>query len=510
MQSYAPVPTTAAAAAGVGRSGAADEVSSGPNGGRGQVPKSVWAVTLAILLLMSVWILSPGNGQQSASLKQPTTGSPATSPVRKEEDGCGSLRVAEKTLRDREEALEKQEKALLVREEAVKVKELSLQTRETALQAREEALSKANDDEKQVVKEDDTNTEESSKGVTALPLVSRPSDVPTTQAEAISRFRKNKKSYLEMYKAQLFFCGTLCDMSQVNWRDDQLDLANEEATAKYFADHFVSNQIDCGALFSKEAEEVLEAPPLEWPPPRDLPLADIYTFNGRAEKKDWFFENKYLGGRAKVPVWSLAMVRSFTDQLVSKKSLHGTYGSAVTNWVFDILKSAAEGLKDKSVLIIGSENPWLEVAVLAAGAKHVTTLEYGKIVSEDPRISTLRPFEFNEMYRNGTLPRFDAVVTFSSLEHSGLGRYGDGLNPWGDVISLAKASCVLKDKATLVVGVPIAAKDGLFYNAHREYGPNRWPIFLTNFRAKRLWIESGGYQHGIVLAQYESPPSSRR
>ena len=38
-------------------------------------------------------------------------------------------------------------------------------------------------------------------------------------------------------------------------------------------------------------------------------------------------------------------------------------------------------------------------------------------------------------YMNGTLPKFDVMVSFSSIEHSGLGRYGDELNPWGDLVS---------------------------------------------------------------------------
>ena len=33
------------------------------------------------------------------------------------------------------------------------------------------------------------------------------------------------------------------------------------------------------------------------------------------------------------------------------------------------------------------------------------------------------------IFLKGELGPFDAVVTFSSVEHSGLGRYGDGLNP---------------------------------------------------------------------------------
>jgi hypothetical protein len=33
--------------------------------------------------------------------------------------------------------------------------------------------------------------------------------------------------------------------------------------------------------------------------------------------------------------------------------------------------------------------------------------------------------------------QFDGVVTYSSLEHGGLGRYGDELNPWADLVKIS-------------------------------------------------------------------------
>ena len=35
------------------------------------------------------------------------------------------------------------------------------------------------------------------------------------------------------------------------------------------------------------------------------------------------------------------------------------------------------------------------------------------------QVKTMRPAEAREMYANGTMPTFDAVVSFSSVEHSG-------------------------------------------------------------------------------------------
>jgi hypothetical protein len=47
----------------------------------------------------------------------------------------------------------------------------------------------------------------------------------------------------------------------------------------------------------------------------------------------------------------------------------------------------------------------------------------------------MTPLQFRKSYLSDTLGTFDAIVTFSSVEHSGLGRYGDALNPWGDIIA---------------------------------------------------------------------------
>ena len=79
----------------------------------------------------------------------------------------------------------------------------------------------------------------------------------------------------------------------------------------------------------------------------------------------------------------------------------------------------------------------------------------------------MTPSEFISSYRSDKLGLFDAVVTFSSVEHSGLGRYGDGINPWGDLITMARVWCVMKPKALLLIGVPAGKTDILYYNAHR-------------------------------------------
>ena len=120
-------------------------------------------------------------------------------------------------------------------------------------------------------------------------------------------------------------------------------------------------------------------------------------------------------------------------------------------------------LRGGHVLVIGSENPWIEACILHAGARHVTTLEYGHIISEHKKVSTLTPAGARQAFANGTLPLFDSIVTYSSVEHSGLGRYGDQLNPWGDLQAVARAWCVCKPGGHLLLGVMEAPRDSNFF-----------------------------------------------
>ena len=79
------------------------------------------------------------------------------------------------------------------------------------------------------------------------------------------------------------------------------------------------------------------------------------------------------------------------------------------------------------ILVIGSESPWIEAILFEKGARHITVLDYGKIISKHSNISILNPDKMRELYMEGKYnsedEKFDAMVSFSSLEHSGLGRY---------------------------------------------------------------------------------------
>ena len=94
----------------------------------------------------------------------------------------------------------------------------------------------------------------------------------------------------------------------------------------------------------------------------------------------------------------------------------------------------------------------------------------------------MTPAAIRAAFLNNQLPSFDAVVSFSSVEHSGLGRYGEALNPFGDILAIARAWCIAKPNSHMLLGVPYEARDRLVWNAHRVYGPTRYPHLAANWK----------------------------
>lgn len=263
-------------------------------------------------------------------------------------------------------------------------------------------------------------------------------------------------------------CGKLC----------QVDAGKFEKSL-YFDKRTV--HVNCKAIFSEDVF-ILRGHGQE-SAPKQIPLRyrRDYTLGGRIPVKDFYFDQMYLTKTAAMQVWKRELVDEWID-LATKGNLGGNYGTGETIHLRHALEFA-NGIKGGRVLVIGSENPWVEATVLSVGAKSVTTLEYGTIVSEHPSIDTLTPPQFQKMFQRGSLGLFDAVVTFSSVEHSGLGRYGDALNPWGDVLEIARAHCVCKDFGSLVIGVMNNdGNDALEFNAHRVYGKIRWPYLASNWQ----------------------------
>ena len=164
---------------------------------------------------------------------------------------------------------------------------------------------------------------------------------------------------------------------------------------------------------------------------------------------------------------------------------YGNYGPDADRLVKHSMEKYIDHVKGKRGLVIGSETAWIEITALELGAKHITTLEFSKIYSENENITTKEPRDFAIDFMMGNTEPFDFIISFSSLEHPGLGRYGDSLDPYGDIMSVAQAYCVLKDGGVFFLGLPVLDSSlnrcGVQWNAHRYYGKERLQYMAANY-----------------------------
>ena len=79
-----------------------------------------------------------------------------------------------------------------------------------------------------------------------------------------------------------------------------------------------------------------------------------------------------------------------------------------------------------------------------------------------------------------SVEKFDVVFSISSFEHDGLGRYGDPINPTGDIEAMINVKSMLKKDGILFLAVPVGV-DTIFWNAHRIYGKHRFPKLIDGW-----------------------------
>lgn len=99
---------------------------------------------------------------------------------------------------------------------------------------------------------------------------------------------------------------------------------------------------------------------------------------------------------------------------------------------------------------------------------------------------------------------FDTILSISSFEHDGLGRYGDPLDPYGDLRAMKSCLNMLKPGGKLILSVPVGS-GCLVWNIHRIYGAYRLSKLLNDWR---LVDYRGAYQSMFSLPEgnyYEEP-----
>lgn len=65
----------------------------------------------------------------------------------------------------------------------------------------------------------------------------------------------------------------------------------------------------------------------------------------------------------------------------------------------------------------------------------------------------------------------DSISCLHALEHFGLGRYGDPIDPQGHIKAFKNLCKMLKPQGTLYISFPIGKENSVFFNANRSFHP---------------------------------------
>lgn len=212
-------------------------------------------------------------------------------------------------------------------------------------------------------------------------------------------------------------------------------------------------------------------------------LADKFTENGKIPVRYWFLEQR----RTK-PICIDAPTYEKTIQSVLDRKMK-YYGSTI-HYLYQALEVFS--ISGKKILVAGLEACNCDALAIAYGADTVLVTDYNPPVCEHQRVVSMTPEEFA---KSGLRP--EAAFSISSFEHSGLGRYGDQLDPDADLKAMRELKSKMAPGGILFLAVPVG-QDCLVFNAHRIYGPLRLPELLKGW----TFLASFGFsanQYGIAL-----------
>lgn len=267
----------------------------------------------------------------------------------------------------------------------------------------------------------------------------------------------------------------------------------EKGKSKFFLS--IKKKINCTFVYNRMKNRKAST---KWPPPR-LPPSHLYrkfTQNGEMPiKSRYYFAQKYSGSSAMCSEWNAALINRLINLHRENKKI-GIYSLSEEKRIDQAITKY--NITKKKVVIIGSEMPWIEAIVASKYPESITTIEYGKINSTIPYLRTYTPNKFAEIAIDKKI-EFDFAISYSSLEHSGLGRYGDELNPNGDIEASEEVWCMLKKKGLFLIGLPYTNRSFIRWNADRNYGPERMKYMAANYEQLEFFGKPFSGQIPLIL-----------
>jgi len=207
-------------------------------------------------------------------------------------------------------------------------------------------------------------------------------------------------------------------------------------------------------------------------------IQDQFSLNGKIKLELSLFDNDFASPGTNNANLQNDWTEEIVENLLSRAN-NNTLDAPGYVYAVYYLETAfkAHPIIDKTVLVIGSLTPWVEAVALKNGAKiPLTTIDFNPIYCHSNKIIF---FTVNE-FRNLPPILYDVIISYSSLEHDGMGRFGDPINPNGDIERVQEIFHLIKPGGKFYLGFPMGL-DQLAFNLHRVYGRLRLPLLIKGW-----------------------------
>lgn len=267
----------------------------------------------------------------------------------------------------------------------------------------------------------------------------------------------------------------------------------------YFNISFISSLLPPGAFSSKEEE-------LSFTMNGQIPVEYFYVDDTDTGKKTHY---KYSSKTLETMI-SKTAERLDTFRMHPLDSLLANAYQQYTkrDWVLIAALKYASEVQNSRVAVLGSSEPWIEALSFALTASSVVSIDYnflsyGCDINNTRSIQTVSEEGFDDFYSSSE-NSFDVVFSISSVDHSGMGRYGDRLDGAADIFSIQNLSRIVRPGGLFFLTVPIGP-DVIVFNLHRRYGEIRLPALLNgwNLVDRVAWVEDNLRKHGNWRQTYE-------
>ena len=221
----------------------------------------------------------------------------------------------------------------------------------------------------------------------------------------------------------------------------------------------------------------------------DMPLVNLWYF----DDLDPMFRIK---NKTKLPV-DAHLFDKYRKQVSKNDSVDELDLKKIDIALLNLFKSYEKFIDSRSILVMSCLSLWAEALAYEIGASQITTLALTHRFWHEPKLVWHYLNDYLDiLMKKRAIEQFDNAVSFSFIDHSGLGRFGEPLSPEGDLMTMKQLHCMLKPEGLLFLGpleMTNKEKSELYFNAKRVYGQNRLQRLLNGWQLVEYIKETNFY-----------------